>query len=321
MKELLRSKKIAIVGGGSIGTVLAYALNISGIKPMIIHRSWDRLSIIKRRGLKLILRNGEEVTVVAEHTHYSLLPKPVIDVAFIAVKAYDVKDAALRLKGLLKKDSIVITCQNGLWSAETVSRVVEGSSVAIAVLNVGAYRDGEVVRLTGVGESYLGYLRGSNQQLLEEIAQALSPINVRLAQNINGYRWVKLGVNAGINPVTALLGIRNGELLKDEHALEIATLAAAEVKEIAKATGIKLPKDPISELLRVASLTSDNYSSMFQDILNGRRTEVDYINGAVYIEGLKYGVKALVNYTLWKLVKGLESVNRYNHVRYEFTVR
>ncbi|GAB6943294.1 ketopantoate reductase family protein [Vulcanisaeta sp. JCM 14467] len=70
--------------------------------------------------------------------------------------------------------------------------------------------------------------------------------------------------------------------------------------------GIRLPSDPFGEVLRVAEATRDNYSSMLQDILNRRKTEVDYINGAIVLRGREVGVDAPVNYTLWLLVRALE---------------
>ncbi len=113
-------------------------------------------------------------------------------------------------------------------------------------------------------------------------------------------------VNAAINPVTAILRARNGVILEDPNARALAEAVVREGIEVVNRLGIRLPSDPLAETLRVAETTRDNKSSMLQDVLNRRRTEVDYINGAIVIKGREVGVNTPVNYVLWLLVKALE---------------
>jgi 2-dehydropantoate 2-reductase len=115
-----------------------------------------------------------------------------------------------------------------------------------------------------------------------------------------------LAVNCGINPLTALLRVPNGELLRRPQARTVMEAAANECASVARAGGIALPySDAAAQARLVAEHTASNRSSMFQDILRGAPTEVDAINGAVAQAGAALGVPARVNETLWRLVRAL----------------
>ena len=127
---------------------------------------------------------------------------------------------------------------------------------------------------------------------------------VHAASDLLSLMWGKLVVNTGINALTALLEVRNGELLESSHSRSLMNAAAMETARVAEAKGIKLPyDDPTQEVEGVASRTAENESSMLQDIHRGAPTEVDAINGAVVREGERLGVPTPVNWTLWKLMR------------------
>ena len=305
-----RRVNVAVVGPGAVGTVIAYSLNAVGIKPYLVFRTAAQAKAAAEHGVKVIVNNSLEsvdATPVPQHR----LGGKLIDVAFLTVKAYDVTAAARSVRPSLRDGAVVVICQNGLGVVERVLRVLgRGFRYVRAVLNLGAFRrGGGVVKLAGIGESYVGSV-GGDEGTAEEVASMLRELNVKPVKNVWRYVWLKLAVNAGINPVTALLGITNGELLRIRTALAVATEAALEVGSLARVRGIALPKDPVSEVVRVAEATSGNRSSMLQDVLAGRRTEVDYINGAACLEGLKDGVEMRVNCVLWALVKSLEGRHR-----------
>jgi 2-dehydropantoate 2-reductase len=116
----------------------------------------------------------------------------------------------------------------------------------------------------------------------------------------------KLAVNCGINALTALLRVPNGELLERPDAAELMALAANECAAVARKLGLTLPyAEAAAQARAVAAHTAINRSSMFQDILRGAPTEVDAINGAVARMGERLGVPVPVNTTLWRLVRAL----------------
>ena len=126
-----------------------------------------------------------------------------------------------------------------------------------------------------------------------------------------GLLWGKLAVSCGINPLTALLRVPNGELLNRPNATDLMIRASEECAAIAGAKGIRLPfPDPAAKAREVARNTAANHSSMLQDILRGAPTECDAINGSIVAEGRRLGIPAPVNEILWQLVQAAIHQNR-----------
>ena len=155
--------------------------------------------------------------------------------------------------------------------------------------------------MAGVGEIILPKEAGE----LGDVLKA-GGANVKIVDDIEPFRWLKLAVNAAINPITALLRAKNGVVLENTYARDLAIKAAEEAWRVAAARGVQLPVSPVEEALRIAAATKENRSSMLQDISQCRRTEVDYINGAVVKYGEEVGVQTPVNKALWMLIKALE---------------
>ena len=121
-----------------------------------------------------------------------------------------------------------------------------------------------------------------------------------------------IAVNAVINPLTALLRVRNGELLNRAELEPLFAAVAEEVWRVAARHQVALPTPPelVAEVRRVCQLTAANQSSMLRDVAEGRRTEVDAINGAVARLGRERGVLAPVNEALAALVRAASFVRQ-----------
>ncbi|MEL9991353.1 MAG: ketopantoate reductase family protein [Thermoproteus sp.] len=285
--RVYRSVEFGIVGMGSVGTLLAYFLNSAGIVPYAVARTPRARYVLRIR--------GEEHEV-----HVRLVERlpPAVSFSLVAVKAYDTESVLGLISG------VPVVFQNGIGGLELVrERLGRGLG---AVVTYGATRRGGVVELRGFGEFILPEEAGA----LADILKA-GGASVRVVADVEPYRWLKVAVNAAINPITAVLGVKNGFVAEDPHARAVALSAAREAAVVAERLGVRLPADPIEETLRVASATRDNCSSMLQDLSAGGRTEVDYINGAVVKYGARVGVEAPVNFALWSLVKALESTRSF----------
>jgi 2-dehydropantoate 2-reductase len=113
-------------------------------------------------------------------------------------------------------------------------------------------------------------------------------------------------INAGINPLTALLRVPNGALPELLEAWSLAVAAAAEVQAVARAMGLAVTGDPEERLLRVCRATAKNRSSMLQDVLAGRTTEIESLNAQVAARGQALGVPTPVNDLLTRLIRALD---------------
>jgi 2-dehydropantoate 2-reductase len=132
--------------------------------------------------------------------------------------------------------------------------------------------------------------------------------NAQVSDDLEGAIWGKLVINGGINALTAITRLNNGRLLEFEGTRGVMRVAVTEAVMVAKAKGIKLAhKDPLTQVEEVCRLTATNVSSMLQDILAKRRTEIDAINGAVAKIGNELGVPTPVNSLLTSLVYTIES--------------
>ena len=138
--------------------------------------------------------------------------------------------------------------------------------------------------------------------------------SIRETTDLSSLVWSKLIINAAINPLTALLGVRNGELLESRAAKRVMSIAAKEAASIASAKGIKLNfKDPARAAEEVAAATAGNISSMLQDIRRNSPTEIDAICGEIVREGKRLKVSTPVNNLLFQLVQSQVDLSRKNY--------
>ena len=118
-----------------------------------------------------------------------------------------------------------------------------------------------------------------------------------------GLIWDKLLVNIGINALTAITGLKNGQLIEYKETEWILEEAVKEAFEISKAKEIKLNfQDPVAHTKEVCKATAENKASMLQDVTNKRKTEIKMINGAIVDEGEKYGINTPINKILTNLI-------------------
>jgi len=163
------------------------------------------------------------------------------------------------------------------------------------------------VRPGGEGAITLGAHPGAGQfqTLLEKAGFA-----VTVADDLSALLWGKLVINTAINPLTALLGISNGELLTRPAARQLMADLAHEAAAVAAALGVQLPyEDPVAAAEDVARRTAPNHSSMLQDVQRGAPTEIDAICGAVTHHGEQVGIPTPVNRVMLLAIKALTADN------------
>ena len=263
--------------------------------------SWkEGLDALRKQGIRLE-QNGH-----VEHARVKVAADPAdcvgAQTALVLVKSWQSERAANMLADCLAPDGVALTLQNGLGNIETLEARIGRDRAALGVTTAGAtllgpgrVRDGGAGATHVVPHPRLAPL----VDLLQRAGIAIYP-----ADDIEGLVWGKLAINAGINPLTALLEVPNGELIVRSQARSLMAEAALEVASVAEARGIRLPyANPVEQIEQVARRTADNDSSMLQDIRRGAPTEIDAINGAVVREGQRLGVSAPVNRILWKLVQ------------------
>jgi 2-dehydropantoate 2-reductase len=301
--------KIAIVGVGAMGTLFACFLHRAGYTAWLIDNKSEQVNTIRQEGLTV-----ED----AEGTHriplYTATTEPEVigqvDLIVIAVKAYDTKQAMSGAVPLVGDETVVLTLQNGLYNLETIAGIVGKNRVLGGVTAHGATRLGcGHIRHAGSGETVIGSLSGEQRTQLTRVCELLNAAGIRTTTttDVTGTIWSKLIINAAINPLTALTRLTNGEIIECAELLDVQKRVTEEACAVAATQGITIHyASPVEKVKDVCRATAPNKSSMLQDILNGKKTEIDYINGAIVTEGTACGVSTPYNQILTRLVKAVE---------------
>ncbi len=285
--------KVVLFGAGAMSCL--FASRLAGVADVVLVDGWvEGIEAIREKGILLEDGAGSRtIHVRADYPGEHIVPA---ELAIVLVKAWQTREVADWLASYLSPGGLAISLQNGLGNVEALgARAFPGTTAEGATLLGPGH-----VRTGGSGPTHV-VAPGWAVDLLRSAGfecDACSP------EEAEGLLWGKLAVSCGINALTAILRVPNGELLKRPDAAELMILAAEECAAAARAKGIVLPFLNTAERVKeVAQRTAGNRSSMLQDVLRGAPTECDAINGAVVEEAMRQATPVPVNSVLWKLVK------------------
>jgi 2-dehydropantoate 2-reductase len=301
--------RIAVMGSGAMGSLFGGMLAEAGEEVTLVDVWEEHVRAINEMGLRVRSVGGERTIRVAATTKPGEIGP--MDLVLIFVKSYDTEKAAADALALASDDTIFLTLQNGLRNAEKISGVVGGHRVVAGVTAQGStlLRPGEIHH-AGVGATTIGELNGSTTARILRIEEAFNRAGLAtdVSDSVLEAVWSKVLVNVGINALTALTGLRNGQLLAFPKIKSVMRRAVLEALEVAEARGVRIGGDPVEKVYEVTEATAANRSSMLQDIDRCRRTEIEALNGTVVEMGRRLGVDTPVNEALTAAVLGLESV-------------
>lgn len=302
--------KIAVIGAGAMGSLYGAKLSESPENEVILIDIWkDHIEEINKNGL-IIEKNGETI-------HYNRLKGTldaseagICDLAIVFVKSKSTSEGIKSNKAVFGPDTVALTLQNGLGNIDIISKEIGAQNVIGGTTAHGAtvLGPGRIFH-AGSGKTIIGELNGETTNRIRIITDtfAKAGLEIEISNNVLGLIWDKLLVNVGINALTGITGLNNGELL-DYPEIEILLEAAVqEAHSVAIAKGIKLSyPDPVGHTKEVCKATAANKSSMLQDILNKKQTEIDMINGMIVQEGTSLGISTPVNLTLTNLIRFIQ---------------
>ncbi len=295
--------KIGIVGPGAMGTFLGGML---GKKNEVVMFGRHEVDIDE------IEINGK--TELTSQVKYTTDPSDLsqVELVVIATKAFDTEEAVKSISNKITSETFILSLQNGLDNEETIAenfdeeRTIGGiTSHGVTFLQTGK------VKHAGKGETVIGpYPEGeTDSKMMNEVEKIFKEvgISVKKSENILGHIWKKVIINVGINPITALLQVRNGFLVEDDSLTGLMRDAVEEAVKVAEEY-TDLPSDDLfRETLAVAENTAENKSSMLQDVMNKRKTEIDHITGAVIEKAEEKGLEVPINRSVYRLIKGKEN--------------
>jgi 2-dehydropantoate 2-reductase len=322
--------KITVVGAGAMGSLVAARLTASmnshAADPeatpeldrvLLYGRPSEHLETLRHHGLKLTERDGQVNTIKLD---VSSNPADVrgSDVVIVLVKAWATGEACAPLAPYLERQTIVLTLQNGLGNAHVLRDVLMHNGVRphvwMGVTTQAAARTapGKVTHTTD-GITAIGRRTPAINDRLASLASSLRDNGWRTSAVADIHRWVwrKLAVNCALNPTTALASVPTRSVATDPNLLHAARVLIEEVVTVAAKEGVRLHTDTLVEVMENFALSAANpYTSMYEDLEQGMRTEIDAINGAVVRHARRHNVPVPNNLMMYRLVSAHEHGHR-----------
>ncbi|MGH1353695.1 MAG: ketopantoate reductase family protein [Thalassovita sp.] len=291
--------KISIMGAGAIGCYFGAKLALAGHEVTLIGRP-ALVEAVSANGLILEM-GGERITCPAKaSTDASMVAGA--EMVLFCVKSGDTADAGAQVAPYLQKDTLLLSLQNGISNPEILAEVT-GHSVIAAVVYVASEMAGPgVVKHQGRGDLAIG---GAGA---ESAANILRPaeIGVEVSDDVFSKLWGKLLVNCAYNALSAIPRKRYGEFADTPGVMDLIDDIIAECMTVATAEGVTIPAEALEIVRKVAEWMPDQYSSTAQDLMRGRPTEIDYLNGEIVRRAAKHGIDVPINRTLTLLTKLVE---------------
>ena len=302
--------KIAVVGAGAMGSLFGALLTEAGNEVWLYDVWLEHVQTINQDGLR-IEREGETRTVEIRATAD---PQQIgqAELVIIFVKSSRTKLAAETAQAIVGSNGSVMTLQNGMGNADVVAEFIEPERILAGTTSHGATLLGPgSIRHAGSGPTTIGAWSQTEGglQRAEQLAEFFNRAGIKTESvvDVRSVVWNKLLINIGINAITALTNIKNGQILDLEITRELSRSAVAEAVDVARAENIKVQDDALDRVFKVAEATALNRSSMGQDVDNRRQTEIAAINGFIVREAKRLGLAAPVNFTLTALIETLQS--------------
>jgi len=305
---------VAIVGPGAIGCMLAVRLALAGPSPrvtLIDHRR-DRADRLSARPIVLHAPEGD----LEARLPVRLVPDEPPDLVILATKAYAARDAARSAARWIGPGAPgpVLAIQNGLGIAEEVAAVLARAAVITGVMYQAAnvVAEGEVHHAANQ-RTHLGYLGRAPDEKVAAVAALFESAGLpaSVEEEMAPHVWGKALVNAALNPVAALAGVRNGDVAVRPALRAMAETIAAEGEAAARAERVGLPyASAAGATFETARATAENRCSMLQDLQNGRPTEIEYLNGAIVRVAESYGLSSPANRAVATLVRAVSAARR-----------
>lgn len=298
--------RVVLVGLGAIGAAYASCLVDAGVDlrvlvdPSRAARYATAPTLVNGRAYDFVLSDGHDGPA---------------DVAIVAVKRAALDEAVELLRPCVREGTVLLSLMNGIDTEDELAAAFPRAVVLLAIsVGIDAVREGREVHFTSLGRILFGEPSnpGARAERVAEVADLLARAGVDTAvpPDMVHELWWKWLINVGVNQVSALIRAPY-RVLQDRSNPARAVMIAAqrEVVAVANARGVDLGEADVDRWLSVLDgLGPGNYTSMAQDALAGRATEVDSFAGTVVRLGAELGVDVPVNTVLYGLLKGAEAV-------------
>ena len=292
--------KVAVMGAGAVGCYFGAMLARAGHRVTLIARP-QHVEAIKANGLMFESRSFSGHIQMQATTEASGVAGA--DIVLFCVKSPDTESAGRAIAPFLKPEAVILCLQNGVDNAERLQAETKRTAIP-AVVYVAAVMAGPGhIKHNGRGELIIGPAAASADIAQQFIAAA---IPTKVSDEVMTELWTKLITNCAYNALSAVAELPYGPLLQVEGVIDVMRNVIGECEAVAQALNIPLPVTLRDSTLALAASMPEQYSSTAQDLMRGKPTEIDYLNGYVVRKGVALGIPTPTNLALQVMVKSRE---------------
>jgi 2-dehydropantoate 2-reductase len=307
--------KIGIIGLGPVGLVLSVHLQEAGCEVLICDVEKKKINLIRSNGVDLTGKITKSTFFKRVYSSLSELLEQDIDILISAVKAYHVDSVLGQIKEQVSGNLFLLSAQNGIDIREKYTSHFGESQILRMVVNyAGNLHAPNVVNVTFFNPpNYIASVDDSRTDVAEWFSsgglETLHKDSFVIADKI----WEKTILNAALSPLCAISNLTMKEAMAHPDTLEIIEQIIFEAIEVAKAEEIKLGENFVKLCIRYLKNAGDHFPSLAVDLIAGRETEIDYMNGKIVEYGRKHYIRTPLNLTFTNLVKAIS--DKKNNVK------
>ena len=303
-----KDTKVAVLGAGAMGCLFGGLMAEKGLDVTLIDVWKEHVDAINSKGLKMDGHGGDRYIKIKATTDPSTL-KPV-DAIIIMCKATALEKALTNAKNIIGDKTMLMSFQNGIGHEAIMQKIAGKEKVlggtttqASNVLGPGYIKNHAAL------PSWIGEYEGGMSDRVKDLAETFTAHNLETiaVPDIKKRKWMKLFALTAIGPLSSIFDLHHTDLYisnkNQEVSRELGKKIILETREVAKADGVDVTEDECLEMFnKIVDSKQTNKSSMCFDILNKRKTEIDFINGAVSKIGKDHGVKTPMNDLMYKMI-------------------
>lgn len=291
---------IAVMGAGAVGCYYGGLLARAGHTVTLIARP-QHVQAIAAHGLRLQTASSDEHIALNATDDVGAIAQA--DLVLFCVKSSDTEAAGAQIRSYLRKDTAVLSLQNGVDNAQRLQAVLGQDVIPTVVYVATAMAGPGHVQHFGRGDLVLGD-HPRSAQLAQLLSDAAIPSTV--SGNVQGALWTKLIINCTYNAASAITQRPYGELVQVPGMWQLMHSAHDECMAVAHAAGVVLDAPLWPMIENIARTMQGQYSSTAQDLQKNKATEIEHLNGFIVRHGQALGVSTPVNAALQTLVKALQ---------------
>jgi 2-dehydropantoate 2-reductase len=306
--------RIAVIGVGPVGAILAGHLAAAGEDVRIVDILRDHVDIIREQGLHI--GGMMDMTVKVPKTSYSIdeLANEELDVIFICVKASFLPIILRELKQVYTPGTKIVCYQNGMDNELQIAEAFGDANTLRVVINyAGNFVDNGKVTMNFFHKpNYIGVLTEDNIEFANAVAAMMTnaDLETEYTEIIRTYVWEKVILNAALAPLSAITGMTMKEVTTFDDTILMMKDLLREGIAVAEEDGCEFKDGFFDHCVWYLSQAGHHKPSMLIDIENRSPTEIDYLNARICHHGDNYDIPVPVNRTITQLIRALDLQNK-----------